>query len=75
VETEGRDAEKLTARHEREIITGEVPSPVEIPPGCPFHPRCPKRFDPCDTVVPRLEQPTSRAYSGRLVSCHLWNPY
>jgi oligopeptide/dipeptide ABC transporter ATP-binding protein len=51
-------------------LKGEVPSPVSIPPGCPFHPRCPQRFDPCDRVVPLL-----RENSGRLVSCHLWNPY
>ncbi|MEW6107952.1 MAG: oligopeptide/dipeptide ABC transporter ATP-binding protein [Nitrospirota bacterium] len=54
----------------RAPLKGEVPSPVNIPKGCPFHPRCPKRFDPCDKVVPRLTE--SR---GRLVSCHLWNPY
>jgi len=51
-------------------LKGEVPSPIHIPPGCPFHPRCPKRFDPCDRVVPLLLES-----HGRLVSCHLWNPY
>jgi oligopeptide/dipeptide ABC transporter ATP-binding protein len=50
-------------------LKGEVPSPIDIPQGCPFHPRCPKKFEPCDKVVPQLEE--SR---GRLVSCHLWNP-
>ncbi len=54
----------------RAVLGGEVPSPIHVPPGCPFHPRCPKRFSPCDKVVPRLE-----ATSGRPVSCHLWNPY
>lgn len=54
---------------------GDVPSPVDIPPGCPFHPRCPKRFDPCDKIAPVLGEPLSRGYSGRLVSCHLWNKY
>lgn len=49
---------------------GEVPSPIHIPPGCPFHPRCPKRFEPCDKVVPQLKET-----KGRSVSCHLWNPY
>lgn len=52
------------------ILGGEVPSPIHIPPGCPFHPRCPKRFEPCDRVVPLLG-----AASGRPVACHLWNPY
>jgi peptide/nickel transport system ATP-binding protein/oligopeptide transport system ATP-binding protein len=49
---------------------GEVPSPIHIPSGCPFHPRCPKRFKPCDKIVPELKEA-----KGRLVSCHLWNPY
>ncbi len=57
-------------RIHRAPLKGEVPSPIDIPPGCPFHPRCPRRFEPCDKVVPRLEES-----SGRLVSCHLWNPY
>jgi oligopeptide/dipeptide ABC transporter ATP-binding protein len=51
-------------------LKGEVPSPINIPSGCPFHPRCPKRFAPCDRIVPDLKE-----NSGRLVSCHLWNPY
>ncbi|MEW6584483.1 MAG: oligopeptide/dipeptide ABC transporter ATP-binding protein [Nitrospirota bacterium] len=45
----------------------EVPSPIDVPSGCPFHPRCPEKFDPCDKVVPEL-----RDISGRLVSCHLY---
>ena len=51
----------------REILKGDVPSPIDIPPGCPFHPRCPKRFKPCDKVVPELKET-----GGRLVSCHLF---
>lgn len=51
----------------REILKGDVPSPIDIPPGCPFHPRCPKRFDPCDKLVPELKET-----KGRLVSCHLF---
>ena len=51
----------------REILKGDVPSPIDIPPGCPFHPRCPKRFDPCDKVVPELKE-----IRERLVSCHLY---
>ena len=62
-------------KRRQEIIRGEVPSPIDVPTGCPFHPRCPRRFEPCDTIVPRLEAPISRGYPGRLVSCHLWNPY
>ncbi|MFZ3135986.1 MAG: oligopeptide/dipeptide ABC transporter ATP-binding protein [Thermodesulfovibrionales bacterium] len=51
----------------REILKGDVPSPIDIPPGCPFHPRCPKRFDPCDKLVPELKET-----KGRFVSCHLY---
>ncbi len=53
--------------YETRIIKGEVPSPIHIPSGCPFHPRCPKRFEPCDTVIPQLHE-----VKGRLVSCHLF---
>jgi oligopeptide/dipeptide ABC transporter ATP-binding protein len=52
------------------LLKGDVPSPINIPAGCPFHPRCPKRFEPCDKIVPSLGE-----QRGRLVSCHLWNPY
>lgn len=53
--------------------TGEVPSPIDIPSGCPFHTRCPKRFEPCDKTAPQLKEPASEGFSGRLVACHLWN--
>ena len=56
-------------RPKRAVLSGEVPSPIDIPSGCPFHPRCPKRFDPCDKVVPQL-----KPFRGRPVACHLWNP-
>lgn len=51
------------------MLKGDVPSPIDIPSGCPFHPRCPKRFEPCDKIEPQLKE-----IRGRLVSCHLWNP-
>jgi oligopeptide/dipeptide ABC transporter ATP-binding protein len=51
----------------KEVLKGDVPSPIDIPPGCPFHPRCPRRFDPCDKVIPELKEA-----KGRLVSCHLY---
>lgn len=62
-----------TKRESQFIDTGDVPSPLDIPPGCPFHPRCPKKFDPCDSIYPELREP-SDWHSGRLVACHLWNP-
>ncbi len=48
-------------------IQGEVPSPIYIPHGCPFHPRCPKRFELCDKIIPQLQE-----IKGRHVSCHLF---
>lgn len=59
----------------RILLKGDVPSPIDIPGGCPFHPRCPKRFEPCNKVAPELKEPAGHGFSGRLVSCHLWNPY
>ncbi|MBI4684004.1 MAG: ATP-binding cassette domain-containing protein [Nitrospirae bacterium] len=56
-------------------ITGEVPSPINMPSGCPFHPRCPRRFEPCDKRVPVLKQVQDQEAKGRLVACHLWNPW
>jgi oligopeptide/dipeptide ABC transporter ATP-binding protein len=48
-------------------ITGELPSPLAIPTGCPFHPRCPQAIDQCRSTAPRevlLPQ-------GHRASCHL----
>ena len=48
-------------------VSGELPSPVAIPPGCPFHPRCPYAFDAC-----RRERPDLHALPcGGLAACHL----
>jgi oligopeptide/dipeptide ABC transporter ATP-binding protein len=53
--------------HKKPVLKGDIPSPIDIPPGCPFHPRCSKRFDPCDKTVPELKE-----YKDRYVSCHLF---
>jgi len=57
--------------HNEIIIDGEVPSPLNPPPGCAFHPRCHLRAgDVCDRQVPA---PVATEYqSKRLVSCHLY---
>ena len=52
---------------ERTILGGEVPSPIDVPTGCPFHPRCPKRFEPCAREIPALKDNGS----GHLAACHL----
>ena len=38
----------------RKLLTGELPDAADVPPGCRFHPRCPRRFEPCDRVDPEL---------------------
>jgi peptide/nickel transport system ATP-binding protein len=49
-------------------ISGAPPSLLDPPPGCHFHPRCPHRFEPCDTEIPALEE---RAGPGHPDRCHL----
>jgi oligopeptide/dipeptide ABC transporter ATP-binding protein len=39
---------------EKRILTGEIPSPIDPPKGCHFHPRCPRRLEHCDRRVPAL---------------------
>jgi peptide/nickel transport system ATP-binding protein len=48
-------------------IDGSVPVLGAFPPGCPFHPRCPERFDPCPTVRPADHQ----VADDHTASCHL----
>lgn len=42
-------------KEERIILTGDVPSPINPPTGCHFHPRCPMAIEDCKTIVPPLE--------------------
>ena len=52
------------AKRERIMLTGEPPSPIAPPPGCPFNPRCPLAFDRC-----RREKPAVERKQGRDVAC------
>jgi peptide/nickel transport system ATP-binding protein len=54
----------LTGR-QRKPVEGEVPNPVEPPPGCTFNPRCPFANDRC-----RVERPPLIAAGGAMVACH-----
>ena len=42
-------------KEDRIILTGDVPSPINPPSGCHFHPRCPSAIEECKTIVPPLE--------------------
>jgi len=50
------------------VLTGEVPSPINPPSGCRFHPRCPFAMDKCSEEAP-VEKEVA---PGHLVSCHLY---
>jgi peptide/nickel transport system ATP-binding protein len=52
----------------REPLGGELPDAGNVPPGCRFHPRCPKRFAPCDEVDPPLY---AAAGDGHRAACLL----
>jgi oligopeptide/dipeptide ABC transporter ATP-binding protein len=51
------------------VVTGEVPSALNPPSGCRFHPRCPFVMDRCSADVPELQH----LADGRLVACHLYD--
>ncbi len=51
----------------RIILPGEVPSPINPPQACRFHPRCPHATDICKQVVPKFED---RLIQGHFVACH-----
>jgi oligopeptide transport system ATP-binding protein len=56
-------------QREEMIIAGEVPSPLNPPAGCRFHPRCPFAMPVCSEVEPVLRS----AANGHQVACHLYN--
>jgi oligopeptide transport system ATP-binding protein len=53
------------AQKKRQILTGDVPSPINTPKGCPFAGRCPKATDIC-----RQEKPALEMKQGHMVACH-----
>ena len=56
-----------TRRRRFEPVRGEIPSPLEPPSGCHFHPRCPHAMKRCAEEIPVLKMTNS----GRHVACHL----
>jgi oligopeptide/dipeptide ABC transporter ATP-binding protein len=57
----------LDGAREEITLSGEVPSPLNPPRGCRFHPRCPFAMPHCAT-----DEPALRSESDRLVACHLY---
>lgn len=58
-----------SVKRDRRLLEGDVPSPINPPSGCPFHPRCPQCFEPCSQIVPQW---TSVNDQWR-VNCHLYS--
>jgi peptide/nickel transport system ATP-binding protein len=59
-----------SARYAPAGLPGDPPDPAELPSGCSFHPRCPRRFDDCDHIDPEL-----RSDGGdRSAACLLVDP-
>jgi peptide/nickel transport system ATP-binding protein/oligopeptide transport system ATP-binding protein len=55
------------ARRERQILQGDVPSPINPPSGCHLHQRCPYAVERC-----RLERPELIDAAGHATACHRW---
>lgn len=53
----------------RQVLEGEVPSPIHKPAGCPFHNRCPKCMEICKTQEPQM---VHHGVEGHMVACHLY---
>jgi oligopeptide/dipeptide ABC transporter ATP-binding protein len=53
----------------RTILVGDVPSPINPPSGCRFHPRCPVAIEKCKTITPEWREAAPQHW----VACHLAN--
>ncbi|MFQ5344136.1 MAG: ABC transporter ATP-binding protein [Anaerolineae bacterium] len=63
--------EEEATKPEKVVSTGEIPSPVNVPPGCSFHTRCPYVMEVCKHVDPVMVE----TGAGHVARCHLfYNP-
>jgi len=60
---------KVTRENQRIVLTGDIPSPLNAPSGCPFRTRCTKATEKCATSLPELKAITP----GHFVACHLYD--
>jgi peptide/nickel transport system ATP-binding protein/oligopeptide transport system ATP-binding protein len=58
---------RARARRDRTILPGDVPSPINPPPGCHLHLRCPHAVERC-----RVERPALIDAAGHATACHRW---
>jgi len=61
------EEERFEPLGKKQVLRGDVPSPVAPPPGCAFHTRCPYAEARCRAEVPELRE----VRPGHWVSCHL----
>jgi oligopeptide/dipeptide ABC transporter ATP-binding protein len=52
----------------RILLQGEIPSPINLPKGCRFYSRCPRRLDICNRDGPEFKELSG----GHWVACHLY---
>ena len=60
---------ELGVKKQRQILSGDVPSPIDPPPGCHFHPRCPMATERCRVEAPQLRN-IGTEEEAHMVSCH-----
>jgi oligopeptide transport system ATP-binding protein len=57
---------KIVRANKRIVLSGDIPSPLNAPSGCPFHTRCPYATDICSQSMPEFEE----IEKGHFIACH-----